>query len=56
MPESAKSPGFSAAVGLLVYPQFSSIEYFEPSRSGQGIERWPEGYFGRMGRWLKESF
>jgi len=39
MPESAKSPGFSAAVGLLVYPQFSSVEYFEPSRAGQGFER-----------------
>jgi cell division protein FtsA len=56
MPESAKSPGFSAAVGLLVYPQFSSVEYFEPSRAGQGLERGPQGYFGRVGRWLKESF
>jgi cell division protein FtsA len=56
MPESAKTPGFSAAVGLLVYPQFSSVEYFEPSRSSPGLERGPQGYFGRMGRWLKESF
>lgn len=56
MPESAKSPGFSAAVGLLVYPQFSHVEYFEPSRSGAGVERSPQGYFGRVGRWLKESF
>jgi cell division protein FtsA len=56
MPESAKSPGFSAAVGLLVYPQFSNVEYFEPSRAGQGLERQQAGYFGRVGRWLKESF
>ncbi len=56
MPESAKSPGFSAAVGLLVYPQFSSVEYFEPSRGGAAGERRSEGYFGRVGRWLKESF
>ncbi|WP_374547145.1 cell division protein FtsA [Rhodoblastus sp.] len=56
MPESAKSPGFSAAVGLLVYPQFSNVEYFEPSRSRPGGELRPQGYFGRVGRWLKESF
>ncbi len=56
MPESAKSPGFAAAVGLLIYPQFSGVEHFEPSRAGQGMVRHPQGYFGRVGRWLKESF
>ncbi len=56
MPESAKSPGFAAAVGLLIYPQFSGVEHFEPSRAGRGMVRHPQGYFGRVGRWLKESF
>jgi cell division protein FtsA len=56
MPESAKSPGFSASVGLLVYPQFSNVEYFEPSRSSGGEERRSAGYFGRVGRWIKDSF
>ncbi len=56
MPESAKSPGFSASVGLLVYPQFSNVEYFEPSRASGGGESRPAGYFGRVGRWIKESF
>ena len=56
MPESAKSPGFSASVGLLVYPQFSNVEYFEPSHSSGSGERRPAGYFGRVGRWFKESF
>jgi cell division protein FtsA len=56
LPESAKSPAFSAAVGLLVYPQVSGNEHFRPSRqtAGQGAE--PNGYIGRVGRWLKNSF
>ena len=36
LPELAKNPGFSAAIGLLIYPQFASVEHFEPSRAGQG--------------------
>ncbi len=36
LPESAKNPGFAAAVGLLIYPQFSGDEHFEPGRAGQG--------------------
>jgi len=56
LPESAKSPAFSAAVGLLVYPQVSGNEHFRPSRrvSAQGPET--NGYMGRVGRWLKSSF
>jgi cell division protein FtsA len=56
MPESAKNPGFAAAVGLLIYPQFSGIEHFEPSRAGHRTAPQSDGYFGRVGRWLKESF
>ncbi len=32
LPESAKSPAFAAAVGLLIYPQVAGIEHFEPRR------------------------
>ena len=56
LPESAKNPGFAASVGLLIYPQLSGAEFFEPSRGGQGGASQPESYFGRVGRWLKESF
>ena len=56
MPEAAKSPGFAAAVGLLIFPQFSGLEHFEPGRAGQGMAPQSENYFGRVGRWLKESF
>jgi cell division protein FtsA len=56
LPESAKSPAFAAAVGLLIYPQVSGIEHFRPSRRGAAPESQANGYIGRVGRWLKNSF
>ena len=56
LPESAKGPGFSAAVGLLVYPQVSGIEHFRPVGSSQSREASNDNYFSRVGRWLKDSF
>ena len=55
LPESAKGPGFSTAVGLLVYPQVSGIEHFRP---GTKASREPtnDNYISRVGRWLKDSF
>lgn len=55
LPEAAKGPAFSAAIGLLVYPQLAGEEHFEPARSRQAATG-TDGYFARMGRWLKESF
>ncbi|VTZ48619.1 Cell division protein FtsA [Methylocella tundrae] len=56
LPESAKSPAFSAAVGLLVYPQVSGNEHFRPSRGANAPAPEADGYIGRVGRWLKSSF
>lgn len=56
LPESAKSPAFSAAVGLLVYPQVAGIEHFEPRRRSVMQSTGTDGYMSRMGRWLRESF
>jgi cell division protein FtsA len=56
LPESAKSPAFSAAVGLLVYPQVAGIEHFEPRRRVVTQSTGTDGYMSRMGRWLRESF
>jgi len=56
LPESAKSPAFAAAVGLLVYPQVAGIEHFEPRRLGRAPCVEDDGYVARVGRWLKESF
>jgi cell division protein FtsA len=56
LPESARSPAFAAAVGLLVYPQFAGREYFEPRREQEGRANGTTGYMSRVGQWLKESF
>lgn len=55
LPEAAKGPAFAASVGLLIYPQVSQIEQFQPKykRSGWGGN---QGYLARMGQWIRESF
>lgn len=55
LPESAKSPAFAATVGLLIYPQVASQEHLGIGR-GSGRATGTDGYFSRMGRWLKDSF
>jgi cell division protein FtsA len=55
LPESAKGPSFSAAVGLLIYPQISGIEHFRPG-ARPTREATNDNYISRVGRWLKESF
>lgn len=56
LPEAAKGPAFSASVGMLVYPQVAHVEHFEPRAGHSYFATGTDGYFSRMGRWLKESF
>ncbi|WP_024879441.1 cell division protein FtsA [Methylosinus sp. LW3] len=56
LPESARSPAFAAAVGLLVYPQFAGREYFEPRREAEMRGTGTNGYISRVGQWLRDSF
>ena len=56
LPESAKSPSFSAAVGLLVYPQVAGIEHFRPGRRESEAATGTHGYMARVGQWLRDSF
>ncbi len=57
LPKTAKGPAFSAAVGLLIYPQIAGIEYVERSSGVSNLFlNAGGGTFARMGRWLKESF
>ena len=56
LPESGKNPAFAAGIGLLVYPQVAAREHFEPSRDRMSLATGTDGYFSRVGRWLKESF
>ncbi len=57
MPEAAKGPAFSTAVGLMVYPQISQIEYLS-SGSFEATARMTGtgGTFQRFGQWLRDSF
>lgn len=55
LPETAHAPAFSAALGLLVYPQVAQIEHFEPRKTVSALGG-SSHYFSRIGRWLKESF
>ncbi|GGC67253.1 cell division protein FtsA [Chelatococcus reniformis] len=56
LPEAAKGPAFSAAVGMLVYPQVAHIEHFEPRAGASYLGTGTDGYLARVGRWIKESF
>lgn len=56
LPESAKSPSFSTAVGLLIYPQVAGIEHFRPGRGEIELATGTNGYIARVGRWLRDSF
>lgn len=56
MPDAAKGPAFSTAVGLLVYPQIAQLELL----SGRNMPRRVRltgtgGVFQRFGLWLRES-
>ncbi|HMB48946.1 MAG TPA: cell division protein FtsA [Afifellaceae bacterium] len=56
LPEAAKNPAYATSVGLIIYPQVARIEQFQarcPARMGM---TGTDGYFARMGRWIKESF
>jgi cell division protein FtsA len=55
LPEAAKGPAFAAAAGLLVYPQVAYLDHFEP-RHARRLSSGTNGYFARVGRWLRESF
>jgi cell division protein FtsA len=55
LPEAAKGPAFAVAAGLLVYPQVAHLEQFESRRTRQ-LMTGTDGYFAKVGRWLRESF
>jgi cell division protein FtsA len=56
LPQSGKNPAFAAAVGLLIYPQLAEREHFAREFSGVTAIAAGDGYFSRMGRWLRDSF
>ncbi len=55
LPEAAKGAAFASAVGLLIYPQVAQIEQFEARPSKHNLTG-TDGYFARVGNWIRESF
>ena len=55
LPNEAKSASFAVPTGLLVYPQFAHLEHVEPRHTRQLVTG-TNGYFGKVGRWLREGF
>jgi len=55
LPNEAKSASFAVPSGLLVYPQYAHLEHVEPGHTRQ-LMTGTDGYFGKVGRWLREGF
>jgi cell division protein FtsA len=55
LPTEAKSASFAVPAGLLVYPQYAHLEHVEP-RYARQLRTGTDGYFGKVGRWLREGF
>ena len=48
------SPSQRGRAGMLIYPQVCSQEFTEPRRSAKLTGT--DGYFARVGTWLRSSF
>jgi cell division protein FtsA len=55
LPAEARSASFAVPSGLLVYPQYAHLEHVEPRHTRQ-LRTGTDGYFGKVGRWLREGF
>ena len=55
LPNEAKNAAFAVPTGLLVYPQYAHLEHVEPRYTRQ-VGTGTDGYFGKVGRWLREGF
>jgi cell division protein FtsA len=55
LPSEAKTASFAVPAGLLVYPQYAHLEHVEPRHTRQ-LRTGTDGYFGKVGRWLREGF
>jgi cell division protein FtsA len=55
LPNEAKGASFAVPTGLLVYPQYAHLEHVEPRHTRRHMTG-TDGYFGKVGRWLREGF
>ena len=54
LPEMARGPAFATIAGVLIYPQVCGQEFVEPRPAAKLTGT--DGYFARMGNWLRTSF
>lgn len=54
LPDMAKGPAFATVAGMLIYPQICGQEYVEPRATVKLTGT--DGYFARVGNWLKTAF
>ena len=54
LPEMARGAAFATIAGMLIYPQVCAQEFAEP----RGVAKLTgtDGYFARVGSWLRASF
>ncbi len=56
LPEAAKGPAFSTAVGLLIYPQVANFESRQSSTISRLKMTGTGGRLDRMSQWIRDSF
>lgn len=56
LPNNGKGPGFSAAAGMMIFPQVASNEFVSGLPRIGTLGNQNTGTFARMGRWVRESF
>ncbi|HWA19017.1 MAG TPA: cell division protein FtsA [Devosia sp.] len=54
LPDMAKGPAFATVAGMLIYPQICAQEFAEPRQAVKLTGT--DGYFARVGNWLRTSF
>ncbi|GHA15854.1 cell division protein FtsA [Devosia pacifica] len=54
LPDIAKGAAFAGVAGMLIYPQVCANEYTDPSPARRLTGT--DGYFARVGNWLRHSF
>jgi cell division protein FtsA len=56
LPDAARNPGFSVALGLLAYGLKPDKHYAMPAQAKAALEQTQQGYVRRVGRWFADSF
>ncbi len=56
LPEAAKGPAFSTAVGLMIYPQVAGFENHQERRNQSALMSGTGGRIARVGQWFRDSF